>query len=1055
MRRFVILLVTALCASLLGVVAVPTAARADVVDEGALLPGVPTTINVLAGGADVHTFTVEVPAHTRPTITVTALTEGSLVQIQQVQLSGFRFGNFLGSDPTTWYADLNDNPNDGPVTDTLQVFAFDADATLTFTLGFGADVTTPIVPNTPTTVSVDHPGDRALLTFDAGAQDVVTVRVADSTLAPPAPRPAGTPAFGLFFTFPFGDGPPLVDTSPAASDPLTLFGDGPFTLALDPAFDATGTITVTVEVTPGTVGQLSYGQGSGATFDRPNRTRRFSLTTQSAAPTLVRLFNPELVTAAGTPGSATFTLTLAGQTAPVATGTISDQSVVTVPAGTLPEGADAILAVQADSATTGSVGISVQLDPGPSTPLAVGSANEVSLPVGATRSRYSVQAAKGQTFELYLSGISFTDPTFLGSARVVVETPFGFPSGVEQQLTTFGDRSVLAFTATVAGTWVVELARPEFEPSTDVGVTASLLPVERVTTTVDRAVPLDETFAVDRAGGVVDVRLPVRAGQRFGVHVLDGAWAGPPTTFGEPPSARLSLLTDDPDLPFADIGGQAVAGLFLESPEFRNDGTMTLRLDADEQGTGSARIVVEEITDTSGVLAAEGAPTPVTVSQPGSKAVYTFEGTAGDLFALDVTSVTLDRTSGSVAIQIQGPDGSFGSAAVETGSTAWIEVIPQLTSPDRLPRLSATGTYRVTIDPEGDATGTVTVVRTRQRLVTGTIASGTSRTLTFGRGDVQRLTFAGRAGQRPVLQFSGSTVPSGVLLLDPQGNAAAELPETDGAGPQEFFGLGGGSVLPTTGTWTLQFDPLGAETGSLTVRLDLVTDPVRAVEAGRTVTATWGFAQNPVYRFKVKAGERVAVDVRSANLDRERVTLLLRNERGETVVVDGVEEVDQFQAPPRWLEDGTAASADGTWSLVLDPSFTTAPPRPGPSGSVTFVVRTAKDQVVSGRLGKPTVVAVDKPPQNVRLPFTVNPDPRHFEQFLRYDVTGSTFAGLRLTLLDANGSFRGRAEVPPGASSGTIPFFSPGFAETWTLVADPVDGATGKARLTFTVGAAP
>ena len=1028
MRRSMMLVIAFALASS-SLVVVESAAHAATISGGALAAGTQTTVALAPG--DETTFDVVIPPGTHPTITVSSLTPGAFVTATLTQLFGFQYGSFTGDDPTSWYADMETNTGTEPLADTLRLQSYNGDATLTFTLDYAGDQKQDVAPGVAVPVTFTHPGERALLTFDAGLQDTVTVHVTDVALTTAGPRDPNQPALSAYFTAPYA-GPPLAETSPGDYAPFTLGGDGPFTLAIDPTFDRVGTLTVTIDVTPGTVGTLTYGQATQVTLDRPTRVRRYSLTTQATAPTLVRAFLPNLLKADGTPGTATFELTLAGSA--VASGTISDQSIVTIPAGTLPDAADALLTVTADAASTGTLTVSIQLDPGPSTPVTVGTPTPVSLPVGATTSRYSMTASEGQVFEVYLSDVAFTDPAFLGQVMVSFESPFGFVTDFPAQVTGFDTTLATGFRASVAGTWTMILSRPELEPDTSVGMSATMLPVKQVTVPLSRTMPLDQTISLPEPAQVLEVTVPGHAGHRVVVRLTDQVWTGPPDQYGNPPRARLRMggaaETNDSETRFSTSGDW-----YLESLPLPQDGPVQVWVDPEATATGTARLVAYEPQDTTGVLAPEGSPTTITVGQAGAVARYTFQGTAGDPFALDVPTVNLTGSAQAepVGIAVYGPDGSFTGTDVLTGQQMWFEV-PGSTSSSGVPVLPSTGTYTVEVDPHGDSTGTVVVTRTRPKIITSAIRSGQRQTFTFARGDVRRLTFAGKAGQRPVLQFSGQTLTTGVRLVDPAGQPAGELSQSSDLRFGEF------DPLPATGTWTLAIDPPGASTGTLTARFDLVTDPVRTAAPGDPVRTSWTVGQNPTFKVKVKKGERVAVDVRSAdNLSLSGAVSVAIRAPGLDFVAGGVIGTpESYQPPPPiWIEGQLTAPADDTWTVVVDPIM-------GTTGSVTFVVRTAADQVIADRLGKWTTVSVDKPVQNVALPFTVASVAT--PKYVHWRVKGSTFAHAQLQLVSPFGYASEVVDIPRGDSSGTF-YSSIWLTGGWSVVVDPLDGATGKATI--------
>src|SRR5207245_1055158 len=157
--------------------------------------------------------------------------------------------------------------------------------------------------------------------------------------------------------------------------------------------------------------------------------------------------------------------------------------------------------------------------------------------------------------------------------------------------------------------------------------------------------------------------------------------------------------------------------------------------------------------------------------------------------------------------------------------------------------LPTAGTYRILIDPQGAATGSMTLsLYDVPPDVTASIAAGgapvaaaattpgQNARLTFdgqaGRrvrlhlsappittpGQNARITFAGRAGQHVTLQLSAvSVLISYVAILKPDGTAL---------GPSTLVTTSGRTIaadLPADGTYSIAIDPLGPEIGAMTL----------------------------------------------------------------------------------------------------------------------------------------------------------------------------------------------------------------------------------------------
>jgi large repetitive protein len=131
--------------------------------------------------------------------------------------------------------------------------------------------------------------------------------------------------------------------------------------------------------------------------------------------------------------------------------------------------------------------------------------------------------------------------------------------------------------------------------------------------------------------------------------------------------------------------------------------------------------------------------------------------------------------------------------------------------------LPSTGTYTILVDPQGAATGSMTLtLYDVPPDVTGTLViGGAAMTATITTpGQNVRLTFDGRAGQRVSLRLSSVTIlASYVSVLRPDGTRI---------GSQSHVTTSGRTItvdLPGDGLYTIVVDPQVAATGSMTLTL--------------------------------------------------------------------------------------------------------------------------------------------------------------------------------------------------------------------------------------------
>ena len=226
--------------------------------------------------------------------------------------------------------------------------------------------------------------------------------------------------------------------------------------------------------------------------------------------------------------------------------------------------------------------------------------------------------------------------------------------------------------------------------------------------------------------------------------------------------------------------------------------------------TGSAEFAVAA-ADLATTLAAPATPvtpagdaTTVTVDQPGGVAGQSFAGRKGERAYVKVTATTLAAGCGQLVLLA--PDGRpIGLGCLQPGGEIDGVLLP------------SDGTYRIDIDPDGDATGSVTlaVSLSTDRQVTATIGGPPVTMPVATPGAQARITFTAEAGQTVTGTASGATFADQCGVLQIRGGNNAEVAEgcvRAGAGSIEV-------TLPRDGTYTLVLDPAHDATGEMTLAL--------------------------------------------------------------------------------------------------------------------------------------------------------------------------------------------------------------------------------------------
>ncbi len=378
---------------------------------------------------------------------------------------------------------------------------------------------------------------------------------------------------------------------------------------------------------------------------------------------------------------------------------------------------------------------------------------------------------------------------------------------------------------------------------------------------------------------------------------------------GSAPNAPYYAFLDRPDgtnlVPITSI--TVNSGGFMDSTLLPVTGTYVLRIDPQNNITGSLTVTAYDVVDLSGTITVGGPSVTVNATTPGQKARLTFSGSAGQRLGLNVTIGTLPVPGADISIL--NPDGTTLLAPVNVSppSSAFLEP----------PLLPAAGTYTILADPRDAGTGSLTLALSQIPAdVTASITpGGAAVTVNITKaGQNARLTFNGTAGQRISVRFTNVTIAtSTVSLLKPDGTTLSTYGTLTTSG-----GFWDTQSLPTAGTYTILINPQGTATGSATVRLFNVpadvTGTLTVNGAALTVQITTP-GQNGAVTFAGTAGQLVTVRVGSNTMTSLIVSLL--NPAGATLASNG-SGAASFTLPQQTL------ATTGTYTIRIDPlSFTT------------------------------------------------------------------------------------------------------------------------------------
>jgi Bacterial pre-peptidase C-terminal domain len=276
------------------------------------------------------------------------------------------------------------------------------------------------------------------------------------------------------------------------------------------------------------------------------------------------------------------------------------------------------------------------------------------------------------------------------------------------------------------------------------------------------------------------------------------------------PNAQVKLLKPNG----AQLAAVTVSSseAFLDTKTLPVSGTYMVVVDPTGADTGDISLQLHDVpADATGPLAAS-TPLASSLSVPGQNASYTFSGTAGNRVSIDVSANSFD----SVKVGVRKPDGTYLISPVT------ITLADGFLDTKTLP---VSGTYRVIVDPTGNATGSATLTRYNvpaDASASITIDGSTQALSTTVPGQNGNLTFTAAAGQDLFLDLSSATFGG-----DPGSGAKVSVLKPDGSKlvfPQSFGTTGWADSFTTTvaGTYTIVIDPQGDLTGGLTADLNSV-----------------------------------------------------------------------------------------------------------------------------------------------------------------------------------------------------------------------------------------
>jgi hypothetical protein len=389
-------------------------------------------------------------------------------------------------------------------------------------------------------------------------------------------------------------------------------------------------------------------------------------------------------------------------------------------------------------------------------------------------------------------------------------------------------------------------------------------------------------------------------------------------------SAKISILNPNGST-LVSPSYFGTSGGFVDTKSLPATGKYAIVIDPQGNSTGSATLTLYDLPpDGPGSVSPGGEDAAVAVDVPGQNARVSFAGVAGRRVSLELREVTIGSSSSSSAkVSILNPNGSTLVSSTYFGTSGGFVDAKELPT---------TGTYAILVDPQSNAVGSATLrlhdvpPDPASSIAPGGAAAGVTTSVP---GQNSRLAFSGTAGRRISLALSDVTIgPSSfssakVSILNPNGSALVS---------PTYFGTSGGfldvKVLPSTGTYTILFDPQSTSVGGVTATLyDVPPDASTALVVGGSPAplALTVPGQNGKATFSGTAGQRVTLKLTSVSIG----TSSFSSAKVSVLTPSGATLLSPTYFGTSGKTIALTLATTGTYTVVLDPQGAA-------TGSATF-----------------------------------------------------------------------------------------------------------------------
>jgi YD repeat-containing protein len=467
-------------------------------------------------------------------------------------------------------------------------------------------------------------------------------------------------------------------------DVTTLPATGTYTVLVDPAGTATGSLTLTLYDVPADVSGSITAGGSAVTLTTTTPGQNGKLTFSGTSGQRISLKGTNGMTAQVLGCDVNVTILNPDSTVLAAATCMEGSGFIDVK--TLPTTGTYTIKVDPVDIATGSLTLTLYNVPADLTPTIApgGAAVTVTTTTPGQNARLTFSGTSGQ--RIFLKGTNGMSGQVLGcDVNVTILNPDSSTLAAATCMELSGFIDVKTLPAT--GTYTINV-----DP-VDVAVGSLTLTLYDV--------PADTTGTITPGGSPVTVTTTTpgqngtltfsgTAGQRISLNGTNGMTGQ--VAFAC--DVNVSILNPDSSVLAAATCMEGSG--FIDVKPLAATGTYTIKIDPAEIATGSVTLTLYDVpADPSTVLTVGGPSATLTTTTPGQNAQATFSGTSGQQITVHVTG----NTMGSVTVKLLKPDGSQLTST--TSSAASFNLATQT--------LATTGTYTIVIDPGGVNTGAITL----------------------------------------------------------------------------------------------------------------------------------------------------------------------------------------------------------------------------------------------------------------------------------------------------------------------------------------------------------